>query len=302
MNSTRAPSWLAAIGMVIAALALSRPGALQPATIGYRLALSVPGWVMAALGAAALAMFLSIVWVMIATPPRKRPNDFAPERRRLSRIEFILFMLLLAVLAGTGAVALHLTDADLLSAWLGGARAPLMPYNAANLPAVIQVPLVNLGVTAALAVLAAAMIGFALLVVVLNQPWTAIAEWFHRPGHSRRAPWVDALASTMSEGIRDIERGNDPRRAVIACYRRCETILTVRRRRRHFAETPREFVHDALTALALPADPVRSLLSVFERARFSDLPVTQTDRSIALDALNEILSALGSGETDGARA
>src|SRR5215469_7145643 len=64
MNGTRAPSCLAAVGMVIAALALSRPGALQPATIGYRLALSLPGWVMAALGAAALAMFLSIVWVL----------------------------------------------------------------------------------------------------------------------------------------------------------------------------------------------------------------------------------------------
>jgi hypothetical protein len=173
-----------------------------------------------------------------------------------------------------------------------------MPHDVAS----VQAPLVNLGVTAALTVLAVAMTGFALLVIGLNQPWKAIVEWFHRPDHFRRAPWVDDLASAMSAGIRDIERGGDPRHAVIACYRRCETVLAVRRRRRQAAETPREFVHDALTALVLPANAVRSLLSVFERARFSDLPVTQTDRSTALRAMNEILSALESGNTDGALA
>ena len=300
MNHTRAPSWLAAIGMVIAVLALSRPGALQPATAGYRLALSVPGWVMAALGAAALAMFLSITWVLIAAPRHER-SDLAPGSQRLfSGIESILLMLLLTVLAGTGAAALRLIDADALITWLGGAvpHVPPMPHEMAS----VQAPLANLGVTAALTALAMAMTGFALLVLGLNQPWKAIVEWFRRPGHFKRAPWVDDLASAMSAGIRDIERGGDPRHAVIACYRRCETVLAVRRRRRHAAETPREFVHDALTALVLPANAVRSLLSVFERARFSDLPVTQTDRSTALRALNEILSALGNGSTDSARA
>ena len=168
-------------------------------------------------------------------------------------------------------------------------------------PPLMQVPLANLGVTVGLTVLAAAMFAFALLVIGLNQPWTAIAEWFRGRGHLRRAPWVDDLASVISESIRDIERGSDPRRAVIACYRRCETVLAARRRRRHIAETPHEFVHDALTALTLPANAVWSLLSVFERARFSDLPVTRTDVSIAIQALSEIRSALEPGNADSAR-
>jgi hypothetical protein len=296
MNRTSAPSWLATIGMVLAVIALSRPSAILPATAGYRLVLSLPGWVMVVLAAAALAMFLSLVSVAVAAPGRKRPNE--------SRIEVILLMLLLAILAGTGAVARHLVDADRLIAWLGGAGPHALPMldNAAREPAVMQEPLANLGLTVALAVLAAAMFAFALLVIGLNQPWRAIAEWFRRPGHLKRAPWVDDLASAMSASIHDIEFNGDPRRAVIACYRRCETVLAARRRRRHVAETPREFVHDALTALSLPAKAVRSLLTVFERARFSDLPMTQGDRSIALHALNEILSVLESGSSDSARA
>jgi hypothetical protein len=296
MNRTSAPSWLAAIGMVIAVIALSRSSAMLPVTGGYRLVLSLPGWVTAVLAAAALAMFLSLVSVAVATPGRKRANE--------SRIEVILLMLLLAILAGTGAVARHLVDADRLIAWLGGAGPHALPMldNAASETAAMQVPLANLGLTAALAVLAAAMFVFALLVIGLNQPWTVIAEWLRRHGHFRRAPWVDDLVSAMSASIHDIEFDGDPRRAVIACYRRCETVLAARRRRRHLAETPREFVHDALAALALPPKAVRSLLSVFERARFSDLPMTQGDRSIALHALNEILSVLESGSSDSARA
>ena len=109
---------------------------------------------------------------------------------------------------------------------------------------------------------------------------------------------VGAVGFVMSS----IRRVDDPRHAVIACYRRCETALASQRRRRYNSETPREFVHDTLTALALPEKAVRSLLSVFERARFSDLPITPTDRSMAQDALTEIRSVLEGESRDGAHA
>ena len=58
-------------------------------------------------------------------------------------------------------------------------------------------------------------------------------------------------------------------------------------------ETQREFLRGALATLHLPAQPIRALLQVFERARFSNLPVTRLDRSVALAALDEIRTDLG---------
>jgi hypothetical protein len=105
----------------------------------------------------------------------------------------------------------------------------------------------------------------------------------------------------MSTGIRELEIGDDPRSAVIACYRRCEIALASHRRGRYASETQREFVYGALAALRLPALAIRSLLQVFEKARFSELPVTPSDRSAALSALGEIRSALERRPDDGSR-
>jgi hypothetical protein len=257
------------------------------------------------LAAASLAILLALVALLIATPRRKDPAASElkpPPALRLSP----LALLLLGSWAVVGMLALHLIDPDLLASWLGhGAEMtaqPPLPRDVSSGPDMIQVPVVNLGVAVALVSLAAVIIGFALLVILLNEPWTAIAGWFRRPRRSGRPGYLDDLASAISAAAHELELGGDPRYAVIACYRRCETAFAVRRRRRYSSETPREFVYDALTALVLPANAVRSLLSVFERARFSDLPITQRDQSIALDALHQILSALEGGIQDEARA
>ena len=307
MNRTSAPSWLAAVGIVLAVIALWHPGTLVLAGIRYRLALNLPWWVFAMLAAASLAILLAIIALLIATPRRDHPAG--SERKRpppllLSPLALIVSVLLLGSCAAAAMLALHLMDPDLLAAWLGGgtektARLPL-PQDAASGPDVMDVPALNLVVAVVLAVLAAVIIGCALLVILLNEPWPAIAGWFR---HSRgRSKCLDDVASAVSAAAHELELGDDPRHAVIACYRRCEAALAIRRRRRYYSETPREFVRDTLTALALPETAVRSLLSVFERARFSNLPITQKDRSIALDALTEIRSVLESENQDGAHA
>jgi hypothetical protein len=215
-------------------------------------------------------------------------------------LAFIVLVLVLGSWAAAAMLALHLIDPDLFVAWLGGGADRPLPQDAASGPDVMQVPALNLGVAIVLAILAAVIIGCALLVILLNEPWTAIAGWFR---HSRRQSGCsENIASAISAAAHQLELGDDPRHAVIACYRRCETALASQRRRRYNSETPREFVHDTLTALALPEDAVQSLLSVFERARFSDLPITPTDRSIALDALTEIRSVLEGESRDGAHA
>jgi hypothetical protein len=305
MNRTNAPTWLATIGLVIAVIALWQPGTLALDGARYRLALSLPWWVLAMLAAAALAILLALVALLIATPRRKDPAGSEPKPPPALRLS-PLALLLLGSWAVAGMLALHLIDPDLLASWLGRSlemtAPPPLPRDVSSGPGAIQVPVVNLGLAVALASLAAVIIGFALLVILLNEPWAAIAGWFRRPRRSRRSGCLDDLASAISAAAHELERGDDPRHAVIACYRRCETALAVRRRQRYSSETPREFVHDALTALALPASAVRSLLSVFERARFSDLLITQIDRSIALDALKQIQSALESGNQDEAGA
>jgi uncharacterized protein DUF4129 len=307
MNRTSAPTWLAAVGIVLAVIALWHPGTLILAGVRYRLALNLPWWVLAALATASLAVLLAIVALLIATPRRKRPAGSErkpPPPLRLSPLALTVLVLLLSSWAAAGMLVFHLIDPDLLAAWLVGTTEKTwllsLPQDAGSGPDVMEMPAVNQGVAVALAILAAVLTGCALLVIFLNEPWAAIAGWFR---HSKReSRCLDDVASAISAAAQELELGDDPRHAVIACYRRCETALASQRRRRYNSETPREFVYDTLTALALPENAVRSLLSVFERARFSDLPITQTDRSIAQGALTEIRSVLESENQDGAHA
>ena len=307
MNRTSAPTWLAVVGIVLAVIALWHPGTLVLAGVRYRLALNLPWWVLAMLAAASLSVLLAIVVLLIATPRRKRPAG--SERKplpplRLSPLALTVLVLLLSSWAAAAMLVFHLIDPDLLAAWLGGTTdktslQSLLP-DAAGGPDVIEVPGVNLGFAVVLAILAAVLMGCALLVIFLNEPWAAIAGWFRHSKQKSRC--LHDVAAAISAAAHELELGDDPRHAVIACYRRCEAELANQRRRRYNSETPREFVHDTLTALTLPENAVRSLLSLFERARFSDLPITPTDRSIAQDALTEIRSVLEGESRDGAHA
>jgi hypothetical protein len=132
------------------------------------------------------------------------------------------------------------------------------------------------------------------LAVLLVRPWVTIAEWLRQARVLRGASPVANMASALAAGRRALEIGDDPRAAVIACYRQCEGALASRRRGRHAAETSREFLLGALAALRLPAQPIRALLQVFERARFSNLPVTPSTAN-ALGALDEIRTDLTGG-------
>jgi hypothetical protein len=157
---------------------------------------------------------------------------------------------------------------------------------------------IGLGPTLLLGAAAGVMMGFALLVIAANRPWERLADWL-RPRPRRQIAPATELATAMTAAIHDLETESDPRAAVIACYRRCESALTSRRHRRHQAETPREFLQAAVATTRLPPFPVRALLTVFERARFSELPITASDRAVALSALGEIRSTLEQEGRDG---
>jgi Domain of unknown function (DUF4129) len=96
---------------------------------------------------------------------------------------------------------------------------------------------------------------------------------------------VDAVRVAVDASLRDLRDGQDPRRAVVAAYRRMEQTLTAAGLPRRPAETAREYVVHALTSLELRAEPPRTLTTLFERARFSVGPIDVAMRDQAIDAL-----------------
>ena len=295
MNRANRSSWLAAIGIVVAIVALWRPGVLVSSGAGYRLALNLPEWLVFPLAVAALTMCVAVI-----TPRRKGVVAIEPPRRLSPAGILVLFLLLAGAIS-----AMRLATPGILTLLQHGHGAawslPQVMDNPAAERDAINVPAVDTGLTIVLVVLAALVTGFALLVIGVSEPWAVIAEWL-RLRRGEQAPAGQELASAISAGMSELESGDDPRSAVIACYRRCEAALAAQRRRRYLSETPREFMRGALAALALPANAVRALLLVFERARFSDLAVTEVDRSVALDALGEIRSVLEGRSEHGSRA
>jgi len=294
---------LAAFGLVLGAIALWQPVGPIADTPGQRLVLDVPTWVQFVLLGATLVEFLAIVLVMIPNRLKKRSDGTLqrrPSAMRLSPIEKMALLLPLAAVAIAAYQSQYFESGRF--GWLfgGGSRGGWFS-SAEPPPDMVSVPLLDLSVSITLSIVAVVVIACSILAVLLVRPWVTIAEWLRQARVRRGASPVENMTSALAAGRRALEIGDDPRTAVIACYRQCEAALASRRRGRHAAETPREFLRGALAALHLPAPPIRALLQVFERARFSDLPVTRLDRSIALGALDEIRTDLERRREDGAQ-
>jgi len=294
---------LAALGLVLGAIALWQPVGPIADSPGQRLVLDVPAWVQFVLLGATLVEFLAIVLVMIPNRLKKRSDGTLqrrPSAMRLSPIEKMALLLPLAAVAIAAYQSQYFESGRF--GWLFGSRGGWFGSSSADPPPdAVSVPLLDLSVSITLSLVAAVVIACSILAVLLVRPWVTIAEWLRQARVRRGASPVENMTSALAAGRRALEIGDDPRTAVIACYRQCEAALASRRRGRHAAETPREFLRGALAALHLPAPPIRALLQVFERARFSDLPVTRLDRSIALGALDEIRTDLERRREDGAQ-
>ena len=105
------------------------------------------------------------------------------------------------------------------------------------------------------------------------------------------------VVGVVDDSINDIERDPDPRRAIIRAYARMEAVLARGGIPRRPSETPLEYIDGALSTLAIPAGPARSLTDLFEIARFSDGPIDISMKRRAIDCLLDIRSALMSEVT-----
>ena len=287
---------LAALGLVLGVIALWQPVGPIAGSPGQRLVLDLPIWVQILLLGATLVEFLAIVLVVIPARLKKQLDSTLqkrPSAMRLSPVGTLALTLPFAVVVVAVCQSKYFENGQLSwlfgTGWSGG----WFDSSKADLPRdAVTVPLLDVSVSITLSIVAVVVVACSLLVVWLARPWVMTAEWLRQAGARHGPSPGEEMASALAAGRQALEIGDDPRAAVIACYRQCEAALASRRRGRHAAETQREFLRGALATLHLPAQPIRALLQVFERARFSNLPVTRLDRSLALAALDEIRTDL----------
>jgi hypothetical protein len=91
--------------------------------------------------------------------------------------------------------------------------------------------------------------------------------------------------------VKDPTSEPDPRRAVIACYLQLLEVAAIHGPRRREAETPTEYLRRALMSTGAAAAPAALLTGLFERARYSHLPVGESMRSEAISALSSLQNA-----------
>jgi hypothetical protein len=123
--------------------------------------------------------------------------------------------------------------------------------------------------------------------------WVALsdrlAEWWAGPEGEWTPP---PLAEVVAESLEDLRTEPDPRRAINRCYARFERVAADSGLARKPWLTPMEFLREALERLPIPRAAAGVLTGLFELARFSDRALGSRERGQALDALDEIKTAI----------
>lgn len=132
-------------------------------------------------------------------------------------------------------------------------------------------------------------------VVVVAAAGLAFVVWRDRgrgaaAGTLRRAP--RPLPEMIEESVAEIERESDPRRAVIRAYVGMEQALARHGVGRHAFEAPQEYLARALGVIRVSGQSGERLTGLFQRARFSEHPVSGTMKQEAIAALAAIRAEL----------
>jgi len=97
---------------------------------------------------------------------------------------------------------------------------------------------------------------------------------------------VSAAADTLAEST------GPPRDAVVACWLDLESAAAATGSPRTAAQTPTEFTVGLLARYAAPDQDLSTLLRLYQRARFSDRPVTPQDVEVARRCLRRVAAAV----------
>ncbi len=236
-----------------------------------------PLGVMLVSGGAVVALFGLFIYQRLQMRLRRKedPLESKPYRTRWNAQIALIFVPLAvgAVIIMAGVFGSH-PHANVILRHVGFGSATETPgqtrhtgaSSSFQLPGWIPLVLLGLLVTAA-----------ALLLLRPSERWTSS----YGPGRSA-AP---AVKAAVAQSLADLRADPDPRRAVVASYRRMEQTLAAAGLPRAAAEAPREYLTRALGSLELSPRPPNTLTILFERAKFSLLAVDLPLRDEAIGAL-----------------
>jgi Domain of unknown function (DUF4129) len=109
---------------------------------------------------------------------------------------------------------------------------------------------------------------------------------------------VEVARRAVEAALRPLADPVDPRAAVIAAYARMEQVLAARELARRTPEAPREYLARVLRAHGMPDRPLTTLTALFEEARFSLHPISQSAPRRALGELENARLALAARDED----
>lgn len=292
-QGSRPLPWLIALatGFIAALAALLSAAGAPDVGLPARVALGLPKPLIAVV----MLVLVTVEFVMLGfvflsgRRRRKRKGDdefeLYYELRPVSPWVAVLLLVPTLLLVGV-VVYVVWQGVPMIEHWSAGraATSPGVPSPPIVLPPGVERPFVAMPVLtwsiAAIATLVAAG-GVGLLL------WLFLG---HRLGrsHGGAAEPAPFLAEAIDESLDDLRRERDARAAIVKCYRRFEQAMARARVPRQPWETPVEYMHAALTRLALPGPAVQALTDLFEIARFSDHPVGAAEHEAAWTCLTEI--------------
>lgn len=102
------------------------------------------------------------------------------------------------------------------------------------------------------------------------------------------SPDADAVQQTVRAGAVAMAGIEQTRAAILTCYAAMEHRLATQGIERYAAQTPTELLNAGIGSGLLIEPPARTLLKLFQRARFGDEPMTETDRRCAVETLAQL--------------
>jgi hypothetical protein len=292
-QSSRQLPWLIALasGFIVALAALLAPAGAPDIELPARVALGLP----TPLIAVVLLVLVIVEFVMLGfvlfsgrrRRKRKEADEFELYHEHPPVSPWLGALLLVwTLLLVVATVYLVRHGVPPLVQWPSGRGAP--PPGVETPPSVVapgverpfvSMPVLTWSIAAVATLVAAGGVGLLL--------WLFLG---HRLGrsHGSAAEPAPFLAEAVDESLDDLRREHDARVAIVKCYRRFEQTMARARVPRQPWETPVEYMHAALTRLALPGPAVQALTDLFEIARFSDHPVGAAEHEAAWTCLTEI--------------
>jgi hypothetical protein len=107
-------------------------------------------------------------------------------------------------------------------------------------------------------------------------------------------PDAEPLVAALAAGARVLHSDPDPRTAIIGCYAAMERSLADAGSPPRMADTPAEVLSRATASGMVRSAPATMLTGLFRRARYSSHPMTEADRTTAIDALAQVRADLDS--------